>query len=95
MGYRKIVVCGQEYEYVIGKSHTKIKGIGVYLNSNIGKRVVVAQYCECCGEPMASLYPNHHIDPIKLSVTPSDIVDTIKKASKSYQNPLPRVFSQS
>jgi hypothetical protein len=36
MSYRKISVDGTEYEYVIGKSNLKIKGIGVWPKSTVG-----------------------------------------------------------
>jgi hypothetical protein len=40
MGYRKLVVGDKTYEYVIGKTHTKVKGVGVFLNSSYGVSVV-------------------------------------------------------
>lgn len=39
MSYRKITVDGTVHEYTIGKTHTKIKGIGVFKNSDIGSPV--------------------------------------------------------
>jgi hypothetical protein len=36
MSYRKIEVDGQVFEYSIGKSHTKIRGVGAYLNTDVG-----------------------------------------------------------
>lgn len=36
MTYRTITVSGVDYEYVIGKSCTKIKGFGVFQNNDIG-----------------------------------------------------------
>lgn len=36
MGYRKITVDNQVYEYVIGKHATKIKGLGVFQNVDFG-----------------------------------------------------------
>lgn len=39
MSYRKIIVDGKQYEYSIGKTHTKIKGMEVYKNSDIGDEI--------------------------------------------------------
>lgn len=50
MSYRKISVNGIEYEYVIGKSHIKIKGHGVYS-------------VKAHGNPVA--YPDHNGNPEK------------------------------
>lgn len=37
MSYRKITVDNKQHEYVTGKTHTRIKGFGVYLNAEIGE----------------------------------------------------------
>jgi len=39
MAYRNITVDGNKYQYTIGKSATKIKGVGVVVNSVIGTPV--------------------------------------------------------
>lgn len=39
MSYRTITVNEQIYEYVIGRSHTKIRNFGVFENSLIGEKV--------------------------------------------------------
>jgi hypothetical protein len=36
MSYRKIEVDGQVFEYSIGRTHTKIRGVGAYENHMIG-----------------------------------------------------------
>lgn len=36
MAYRKIEVDGKEYEYTIGKSFLKIKGVGTYPIHEVG-----------------------------------------------------------
>jgi hypothetical protein len=38
MSYRKITVAGVVHEYVIGSTHTKIKGLGIFDNDKIGVR---------------------------------------------------------
>lgn len=81
MTYRKIVVDGKEYEYTVGKTHTKIKGVGVFLNKDIGRTITTFDHgvCECCGEPLSSLYPSQY--PIArdgLAVRPHDIMRKIR-----------------
>lgn len=44
MSYRKITVNDEEYEYTVGKSFVKIKGIGVYPVEQLGERVDKHQY---------------------------------------------------
>ena len=39
MSYRKLEVNGQVFEYSIGKTHTKIRGVGAYPNGEVGIRV--------------------------------------------------------
>ena len=36
MSYRKLEVNGQVFEYSIGRTHTKIKGVGAYDNREVG-----------------------------------------------------------
>lgn len=36
MSYRKIEVDGTVFEYSIGKTHTKIRHVGAFLNTEIG-----------------------------------------------------------
>lgn len=36
MSYRKLEVEGQVFEYSIGKTHTKIRGIGAFQNNEVG-----------------------------------------------------------
>lgn len=74
--YRKITVKGVEYEYVIGKTHTKIKGLGVFPNSDIGKTQLIQETCECCGEPLSELYSSH-IDRTAIAVTPAVVAKKI------------------
>lgn len=41
MSYRKITVDNKEYEYTVGKKYTKVKGLGIYKNSEIGDSVAL------------------------------------------------------
>jgi hypothetical protein len=75
MSYRKLVINEKTYEYVIGKSHTRIKGIGVFLNNDIGSRYDIL--CECCGTPLSELY--NDLTATENRVTPSDIKTMILK----------------
>ena len=36
MSYRKITVDNVEYEYVVGKTHVKVKGVGSWQKSEVG-----------------------------------------------------------
>lgn len=36
MAYRKIEVDGKSYEYSIGKTHTKVRHVGVWKNEEVG-----------------------------------------------------------
>lgn len=47
MSYRKLNVKGIDFEYVIGKSHVKVKGIGAWPKEEVGERY----WHDCgCGE---------------------------------------------
>lgn len=76
--YRKIVVAEKEYQYVIGKTNTHIKGVGTFVNSQIGKPRYSGGYCECCGSRMDELYPNDNHN--RLQVTPADIRNVILRS---------------
>ena len=36
MSYRKLEVDGTLFEYSVGKTHTKIRGVGAYPNGEVG-----------------------------------------------------------
>jgi hypothetical protein len=44
MSYRKLEVEGQVFEYSIGKTHTKIRGVGAYENTKIGNYRTKSEY---------------------------------------------------
>jgi len=50
MAYRKIEVLGTTYEYIVGKTHLKIKGLGAWWNSEVGKNM---------GDDVYSVTPAH------------------------------------
>lgn len=41
MSYRKIEVDGEEYEYVVGKTHLKIRGLGVVPKEQWAKQISI------------------------------------------------------
>jgi len=77
MTYRTIEVNNKVYEYTTGKTHTKIKGVGVFLNETIGSMHEYDVYCDCCGEPESTLYNTPMRS--KLAVKPADIKEMILK----------------
>lgn len=66
MSYRKITVDNQEYEYTVGKSNTKIKGIGIFKNEEIGDKVI----------------HEYKGDTDKFVVSPYNVANAIKGISK-------------
>lgn len=80
MSYRKINVDGKEYEYTVGKTHVKVKGVGVWPKEEVG--VNLAKPCECCGDPLDMLYNKENLAEADYSwrVKPSHIADKIKQA---------------
>lgn len=81
MGYRKIKVDDKTYEYVVGKTHTKVRGIKrVFLNTDIGHNQV--QLCECCGESHATIYGGEEQYTGKFVVYPTDVAREIKKVAQ-------------
>ena len=81
MAYRKIVVQGETYEYVVGRTHTKVKGLGVWPNEEVGRIHEKHEECECCGEPKSMLYPSKADLYIQkqLRVSPSDVARLIQR----------------
>lgn len=79
MSYRKITVDGKEYEYTVGRSHVKIKGVGVWPKEEVGDNV--AKNCECCGEPLDILYSEEKLTELDypVRVRPSNIAEKIQQ----------------
>lgn len=81
MTYRTVDVNGKTYEYVVGKSHVKIKGIGVFTKEELGHWQ--ARTCECCGEPLPDLYPSRSLEEnYARAVSPADIRAKITESLK-------------
>lgn len=84
MGYRKITVEGVEYQYTVGRTHVKIRGLGVWPKEEVGK--LRDQHCKCCGEPMWAVYPKGEDNPDlfrSIRVQPSDVAEHIRKVIHS------------
>lgn len=60
MTYRKIEVDGKEYEYVVGKSYVKVKGVGVWDKHAVGYVI---------DDREARVQPSHVVDVIRTAVT--------------------------
>ena len=48
MAYRNITVEGKDYQYVVGKTHVKVRGLEAVEKSGIGDEYV--KDCGCCSE---------------------------------------------
>jgi len=70
MGYRNINVNGQDYQYIIGRTHTKIKGLGAYRNEDVGQIQTYMMYNDITDE-----FETHENGVI---VRPSDVAFMIK-----------------
>lgn len=62
MSYRNITVDGIKYQYVVGKSYVKIKGLGVWPKADVGVEIDrdMDSYA-----PNVEVYPSHIADLIK------------------------------
>lgn len=79
MSYRKIEVDGAEYQYTIGKTHVKVRGLGVWPKEDIGDSV--AKQCDCCGEPLEYLHGRENLleHEFQIRVLPRHIVSKIRE----------------
>lgn len=72
MSYRKLEVDGNVFEYSIGRTHTKIRGIGAYKNEDVGN-LYQNGTCSCgCGGCDYDI-------PFNLQVHPKDLAAFIKR----------------
>lgn len=77
MSYRKITVNDKQYEYVIGKVNTKIKGIGLFENKKIGD---IESPRDDLGDSISDYDPNWREDAV-YAVKPSTIRRLIEAAT--------------
>jgi hypothetical protein len=76
MTYRKIDVNGTTYEYTVGRTHIKVRGLGALPKH--GNVTMIPLHCECCYEPLATLYPNRPINETHApSVQPHNVRELI------------------
>lgn len=75
MPYRNIEVNGVKYKYVTGKTHTKVVGVGVVLNTDIAS--THKQPIKPCGCPECDCDVTEYIDVKR--VTPKDVAEYIKE----------------
>lgn len=80
MSYRKITVDGKKFDYVIGRTHTKVRGLQAVPNEKIGEFVKIDDLCECCGTPMSELYPYLPLREM-LTVQPKHVAQWIKSVN--------------
>ena len=86
MGYRKLVIDNVEYQYSVGKTHTKVKGLPAVSNEEIGslEQVFISPCYKNCGcEPMEYTY--------KRQVKPKDVAKYIKSVAHGYSYSKPHV----
>lgn len=72
MAYRKIEVNGVTYEYTIGRTHVKVRGVGTALKEDIGRSTVITGYDDN-DDPV-----EHRIDPNRIAILPGDVARWIK-----------------
>lgn len=80
MGYRKITVDGVEYQYVVGKTHVKVRGMQAVPAEHIGE--LFDNLCPCCGEPEYELYNAKRENHQRVRVHPSNVADFIRKETR-------------
>ena len=71
MSYRKLEVDGQVFEYSVGKTHTKIRGVGAYKNEKVGQLQTSLWYNDITDEF------EHETNGVQ--VRPSDLASFIKR----------------
>lgn len=84
MSYRKITVDGKEYKYTIGRTHVKVKGVGVWPKEEVGEQFLKSQ--ETAHDflqkykdiPISNKLDSEYVD---IRIQPSHIADKIKQVS--------------
>jgi len=71
MPYRKIKIANVEYQYIIGRTHTKVRGLNAISNNRIGQYVWQKRRNWCQDDYEYAL---------RLRVTPKNIVNFIKRS---------------
>ena len=84
MSYRKITVDRKEYKYTIGRTHVKVKGVGVWPKEKVGEQFLKSQ--ETAHDflqkykdiPISNKLDSEYVD---IRIQPSHIADKIKQVS--------------
>lgn len=71
MSYRKLEIDGNVFEYSIGKTHTKIRGVGAYKNEDVGQMQTAVWYNDLTDE--------FDVEQTGVQVRPSDLASFIKR----------------
>ena len=89
MSYRKITVDDKPYQYVIGKTHVKIKGVGAWPKEEVGAIVTIDCGCDCgCYSTEETIWTRGELEDFRIAnghekhtvikVTPLHISQKIK-----------------
>ena len=68
MSYRKIEVDGKEYEYVVGRSNVKVKGVGVWSKHEVGYVL---------DDHEVRVQPSHVVEKIRAATALTNTTQTI------------------
>ena len=75
MSYRNIDVDGITYRYTVGRTHLKVRGLGVARKEEAGSLHLMQ--CDCCGEWLTDLgYSLEESQTVR--VTPRDVAPFIR-----------------
>lgn len=77
MSYRTITVDGIAYRYSVGRTHLKVRGLGVVTKDAVATRA--DQRCRCCGERLRDIHGGDDEDFVSLRVTPQVVADFIRR----------------
>lgn len=79
MTYRKLELDGTRYEYVVGRTHVKVKGVGVWPKAELETEETRSEICHCgCGETLTALYGNNYTRVVRM-VKPNAIANKIRE----------------
>lgn len=82
MSYRTITVDNVDYQFVIGKTHVKVRGFEAVLKEEVGQMRDYNPMHEDSGYSFAQLFPNLPL-PQKFSVTPVDVWELISMFNRA------------
>ena len=68
MSYRKIEVDGKEYEYVVGRSNVKVKGVGSWPKNEVGYVI---------DDRESRVQPSHVVEKIRAATALTNATQTV------------------